>query len=129
MSSPLCPDKLVLPLLPKRQVIIPDIGFITVIPRFTFLLDIPDTYPEDVADILLVFDAIYVVFVCCFGASYSFETHFSTDVNSLVSVSYFSIIPTSFLFSLFFFFNCSITFSASSNVSTYTFSFLSSVMA
>ena len=120
ISSPLWPDGLVLPLLPKRQVIIPDIGFIKLMPRFTFLVDAPVTLPEEI-------EAIYVTFG--FGASYNFDTHFSTEVNFLVSVSYFSTIPISFLFWLFFFLSCATTFSASSKVSTYTFSFLSSVIA
>ena len=121
MSSPLCPLLRILSLLPNLEVIVPEIGLIKLIPRLTFLLDVPETFPEET-------DATYVVFG--FGtSSYSFETHLSTAVNSFVCVSYFSTIPISFLLLLFFFFSSATTFSASSKVATYTFSCLSSVMA
>ena len=100
------------------MVITPETGLINDIPKFTLDSDKPDTLPEYAV-------ATYVTF----GASYSLDIHFSTDVNSFVFVSYFSTIPKSFLLALFFFFNCAITSSASLKVDTYNFSFLLSVIA
>ena len=114
ISNPLCPEEL----LPNLVVITPETGLIRDTPRFTLASDIPDTLPEYAV-------ATYVTF----GASYNLDTLFSTDVKSFVLVSYFSTIPKSFLLALFFFFNFAITSSASLNVETYTFSFLSSVIA
>ena len=94
MSSPLCGELRILSLLPNLDVITPEIGLISVISISTLALDEPDTYPDDA-------DAVYTTF----GASYNFETHLSTDVNSFVFVSYFSTIPISFLFTLFLSFN------------------------
>ena len=89
-SNPLCPPEA----LPNLVVIIPETGLISETPKFTFESDNPDTLPEYAV-------ATYVTF----GASYNLDTHFSTDVNVFVSVSYFSTMPKSFLFALFFFFS------------------------
>ena len=122
ISKPVCDDLLILLPAPNLEVIVPETGLISEIPKFAFPPDVVSFVLTVPVALYILLEDFFATFTTFGFSTYNLETASSVETNGFNSVSYFSTIDIPSIFELSFSFKVLTTFSASSKLETYSFS-------